>query len=126
MDHLQDILKTDAHALVIGTQEHIRQIVSLLFEETGFSVLEADSVENGRIHLERDADRIHLVFIDAGSGRQATDLAQQIERTWPWIRVLISTDAGEAHSANWPRSASPLAQPWRPLDLLIEAERAFH
>lgn len=113
-------------ALVISDDEKTRQISAILIEESGFQVMEAATIEQADPILERHAGRLNLIFADAGSGRDARDLAERIARTWPWIRVLVSLDTALDSGAAWPGNSSTLKQPWYPLDLLIETERALN
>lgn len=115
-----------SRALVISDDEKTRQISAILIEESGFQVMEAATIEQADPILERHAEKLDLVFADACSGRDARDLAQRIASTWPWIRVLVSLDNSVDAGAAWPTNSSTLKQPWYPLDLLIEAERALN
>ncbi|MBX9741268.1 MAG: hypothetical protein K2X62_14405 [Beijerinckiaceae bacterium] len=112
-------------ALIISEDDNTRQISSILFEESGFRVLEAATIEQAEAVLLRDAKRLQLVFADARDGLAARDLAHRISKTWPWIRVLVSLETS-SQDADWPQKAAKLHEPWFPLDLLIEAERALH
>jgi DNA-binding NtrC family response regulator len=115
-----------ARALVIGEREMTRHIVSTLIEESGFHVMEAVNFRQATALLERHAKSLRLVFAEAASGEEAQDLAHQISRNWPWIRVLLSFDPACMRDTELPAGAARLRQPWYPLDLLIEAERVMH
>ena len=51
-----------------------------------------------------------------------TDLAQVVAHNWPWIRVLVTS--GYAPSEPVPANAVYIQKPWRPLDVLVEVDRA--
>lgn len=114
-----------SQAMVIGTRDDTRQIASTLIEESGFNVIEAESMDEAAELLMRHARRITFVFADAACPEEAQSLARLIANNWPWIRVLVSVDRS-ASGAELPASAARLHKPWRPLDLLIEAERALN
>ena len=114
-----------SQALVIGAREETRQIASTLLEETGLNVIEAESMEEGAELLMRHARKLSFVFAEAGSSLEARALALLVANNWPWIRVLVAMDRASITENDLPASASRLNHPWRPLDLLIEAERAM-
>ena len=114
-----------SHAMVVGAREETRQIASTLIEESGFHVIEADSLEEAADVLGRFGRKIAFVFAEA-STEDARALASLVARKWPWIRLLVSLDQGSPDESALPASASCMHRPWRPLDLLIEAERAMH
>jgi len=115
-----------SEAMVVGSREDTRQIASTLIEESGFHVIEAESVDEAAELLSQSGRRISFVFADAASPEDARKLTTLIARKWPSIRVLVSLDRAAMDRAELPPSASRLNRPWRPLDLLIEAERAMN
>jgi CheY-like chemotaxis protein len=115
-----------SQAMVIGSREDTRQIASTLIEESGFHVIEADSMEEASELLTRHARKLSFVFADAATPDEASKLATLVAKNWPWIRVLVSLDRAALEKADLPATASRLHRPWRPLDLLIETERAMH
>jgi CheY-like chemotaxis protein len=115
-----------SQALVVGSREDSRQIASTLIEESGFHVIEAENVDEAVELLSQSGRRISFVFADAASPEDARKLTALIARKWPSIRVLVSLDRAAMDRAELPPSASRLHRPWRPLDLLIEAERAMN
>lgn len=115
-----------ALAMVIGAREETRQIASTLIEESGFQVLEASDIEEAAALVMRHARKLCFIFADAASPQEARALALLISENWPWIRVLISMDRAVLDAVELPAGAARMRRPWRPLDLLIEAERAMH
>lgn len=115
-----------SQALVIGAREETRHIASTLLEETGFHVIEAESMEEAAELLMRHGRKLAFVFAEAANSLEARAVALLIANNWPWIRVLVAMDRSAQEGSDLPASASRLNRPWRPLDLLIEAERAMH
>ncbi|MDB5643881.1 MAG: response regulator receiver protein [Hyphomicrobiales bacterium] len=115
-----------AQAMVVGSREETRHIASTLIEESGFHVVEADSMEEAAQLLGRYGQKIAFVFADTSNSEEARGLATLVARKWPWIRLLVSMDQDSPHDFAMPASASCMHRPWLPLDLLIEAERAMH
>lgn len=122
MEHI----RRPVRALVIGEREITRHIASTLIEESGYHVMEAADFEQATDMLARHARDLRLVFAEAASGEEAQNLAHRISRNWPWIRVLVSFDPACMRDTELPVGAARLRQPWYPLDLLIEADRAMH
>lgn len=115
-----------AQALVIGAQDETRQIASTLIEESGFHVIEAESLVEADDLLTRHGRKITFVFVKADNQAEARALTSLIARKWPWIRVLVSMQGAKMDERDLPLGATQMHTPWRPLDLLIEAERAMH
>lgn len=115
-----------SQAMVIGSREDTRQIASTLIEESGFHVIEADTLDEASELLMRFARRITFVFAEASDADQARMFARLVESNWPWIRVLVSFDPNSMTATDLPANAAQLRRPWRPLDLLIETERVMH
>ncbi len=113
-----------SEALVICSHADSRHIACTLIEESGFEVLEADTMEDGAAHLMQHAQSVSLVFAEANDAEEARRLALLIQDQWPWIKVLVAIDHTAVAIADMPHSAILMRRPWRPLDLLIEAERA--
>jgi hypothetical protein len=115
-----------SQAMVIGAREEARQIASTLIEESGFHVIEADGLTEADDLLTRHGRKITFVFAEAGNSAEARALAALISKKWPWIRLLVSMEGAALDARDLPSGASQMHKPWRPLDLLIEAERAMH
>ncbi len=115
-----------AQAMVIGEREEARQIASTLIEESGFHVIEADGLMEAEDLLMRHGRKVTFVFAEAGNRAEARSLATMISSKWPWIRLLVSMEGAALDERDLPSGASQMHKPWRPLDLLIEAERAMH
>lgn len=115
-----------AQAMVIGEREEARQIASTLIEESGFHVIEADGLVEAEDLLLVHGRKITFIFAEAANRAEARALATLVSRKWPWIRVLVSIEGAALDARDLPSGASQMHKPWRPLDLLIEAERAMH
>ncbi len=115
-----------SQAMVVGSQEDTRQIASTLNEESGFHVIEAESMDEAGELLMRHGRKLSFIVAEAVDADEARSITRLIANNWPWIRVLVSMDRASLASIDLPATACRLRSPWRPLDLLIEAERAMH
>jgi len=111
--------------LVVEADHDQRALVATLLEETELQVIECDSAEAALAVLQMKANRIAMVFTDVGlAGRlDGVELARILETHCPEVPVIV-TSAERDRVDGLPEKAIYMAQPWRPLDLLIVAERA--
>ena len=113
-------------ALIVEDDRDLRDLAATLLEETPLRVVEAESAEQA-LHFLRDrADEVALAFVDVRLPclMDGVDRARTVSLKWPWIRVLVTSGDASARLDALPRSATFLPKPWRPLDVLVEAERA--
>ena len=112
-------------ALIVDDDEHHRASIRILLEETGLEVIEVSSAEAAINMLRVGAHAIVLIVtaMQLPSFMDGARLAAYAAR-WPWIRVVITSD--DLHSDDelpYPTVAMPRS--WRPLDMLVEAEKAI-
>lgn len=110
-------------ALVVEDDDIQRSIVALLLEECEMTVIECDSGEDAARVLGESGHDLSMIYADAHlpgdvSGIELAHLAKQ---RFPKLHVVISS--GDL-SIKLPRGATFMPKPWRPLDLLREAERS--
>ena len=112
-------------ALVVEDDPDVRSLAAALIEETDLDVVEEDSAEGALAYLKHYAAGVALLFADIRLHRMdGVELARIVKRDWPWIRVLVTSNAGGDRVRDLPRGARYMPKPWRALDVLIEAERA--
>ena len=113
-------------ALVVEADHEQRALVATLLEETNLQVIECDSAEAALAVMDMKGDAMAMVFTDVGlAGRMdGVELAQNLEANRPDLLVIMtSTQPGDV-VGHLPDNVVYLSQPWRPLDVLIAAERA--
>lgn len=113
-------------ALVVEDDATLRDLAEALLEETNLAVVGCASAEEALAVLEARAGAVAFVFSDvrlAGS-LDGVALARRIARSWPAIRVVITSGARDVGAADLPPEVTFMPKPWRPLSLLMEAERA--
>jgi len=112
-------------ALVVEADHDQRALMATLLEETDLQVIECDSAEAALAVVGMKGDRMAMVFTDVGlAGRMdGVELAQNLDANRPDLPVIVtSTQRGDV-VGHLPDNVVYLAQPWRPLDVLIVAER---
>ena len=112
-------------ALVIEADHDQRALISTLLEETEMQVIECDSAEAALAVLHIKGGRVAIAFTDVElAGRlDGIEFAQILKSEFPDVPVIV-TSRNPRDPENLPDTAIYMAQPWRPLDVLIVAERA--
>jgi CheY-like chemotaxis protein len=110
-------------ALVVEDDDIQRSIVALLLEECEMTVIECDSGEDAARVLRDSGRDLTMIYADAHllGDMSGIELARLARQRFPNAHVVISS--GDL-SIKLPRGATFMPKPWRPLDLLREAERS--
>lgn len=113
-------------ALVVEADREERALVCTLLEESDMQVIECDSAEAALAVVERKGDQMAMVFTDVGlAGRMdGVALAQNLDAHHPGMPVVVISARRSRRIDDLPENVVYLARPWRPLDVLIVAERA--
>jgi DNA-binding NtrC family response regulator len=113
-------------ALVVEADGEERALVSTLLEESEMQVIECDSAEAALAVVERTGERMAMVLTDERlAGRMdGVALARSLEAHHPELPVVVISTARTHRFDDLPDNVVYLAAPWRPLDVLIVAERA--
>jgi DNA-binding NtrC family response regulator len=113
-------------ALVVEANREERALVSTLLEESEMQVIECDSAEAALAVIERKGDQMAMVFTDETlAGRMdGVALARNLDEHHPEVRVVVISAKRSRRVDDLPEHVIYLAAPWRPLDVLIVAERA--
>ncbi len=111
--------------LVVEDDADQRYLVGTLFEESGFEVLECENAEEALALMQDRGDEMALVYTDVAlSGRiDGVDLANTVHDELPQVPVIVTSGSSGDRLKHLPDNAVFMQKPWRPLDLLIEAER---
>ncbi len=113
-------------ALVIEDDEDQRFLAATLFEEGDFQVVECETAEQGLDVIRKRPHDIELVLTDVQlpGKMDGIEFAQIVHTALPHVPVIVTSGAGDERISELPSGVSFLPKPWRPLDLLMLAERA--
>src|SRR3712207_1191216 len=114
-------------ALIVESDKELRALAVALLEETDLRVVEASSAEEALQYLRYNAGDVAFLFSDVNLPRlmDGIDLARTVRLKWPWITtVLTSGTPLEEDLDKALRHVRFMPKPWRPLEVLIEAEKA--
>jgi CheY-like chemotaxis protein len=112
-------------ALVVEDDPEIRALAETLLEETELDVIGCNSAEAALSVLQARGGEVALVFADVRLAGQmdGLQLARAVATLWPRARLVV-TSGHDLPRPELPQEAVFIAKPWRPLDVLVEAERA--
>jgi len=109
-------------ALVVEDDVLQRELVVLLLEESDMGVIQCDSAEAAHGVLDRMGGCVSLMFTDVNlaGAMDGLALAHFVKERFPDMHVIVTSGTPRT---DLPEGAKFLAKPWRPLDVLREAER---
>lgn len=112
-------------ALVVEDDPQVRALAETLLEETELDVIGCDSAEAALVVLQARGGDVALVFADVrlAGAMDGLQLARAVATLWPRARLVVTSGHGLPRP-DLPTEAVFIAKPWRPLDVLVEAERA--
>jgi CheY-like chemotaxis protein len=104
-----------AHSvLVVNSAPEVRSLARSILEELRLNVIEAESGEEALMILQEQAINLSAVFSEAiMPGMDGIVLANIIMKTWPAIKVILSTGAVSVLEKKLPPNADVIAKPWR-------------
>ena len=114
-------------ALIVENDKELRALAVALLEETDLRVVEASSAEETLHYLRDNAGSVVFLFSDVKLPcvLDGIDLARTVRLKWPWIRTVLTSDVPlEEDLDKVLRQVRFMPKPWRPLEGLMEAEKA--
>ena len=109
-------------ALVVEDDALQREYVVVLLEESDMGVVQCDSAEAALRVLDKMGGCLSLMFTDVNLAGDidGLELARFAKARFPKMHVIVTSGTPRT---GLPEGATFLAKPWRPLDVLREAER---
>ena len=109
-------------ALVVEDDELQREMVAMLLEESEMGVIQCDSAESALRVLAKMGGCFAMMFTDVNlaGAMDGLALAHFVKERFPDMHVIVTSGTPRT---DLPEGAKFLAKPWRPLDVLREAER---
>lgn len=119
-------VKSGGLALVVEDDAATRALAETLLEATELDVIGCDSAEGALDILRERGAEVVLVFADVRLAGAMTgfQLAKAVTTLWPRARMVVTSGRPVGRPSDLPAQAVFIPKPWRPLDVLIEAERA--
>ena len=113
-----------ASALIVEDDPMQREILCLLLEESKVDVIECESAEAAKLVLERAGDSLVLMMTDVqlAGHMSGVELAHIARKYNPDMGLIVTS--GRPLREELPDGAKFWENPWAPLDVIREAERA--
>jgi DNA-binding NtrC family response regulator len=113
-------------ALIVEDDTLQRELAALVLEECEMGVIQCESAEAALRVLERMGGCVSIVFTDVNLAGviDGIDLAEFATQRFPNIHVIVTS--GAMQTKRIPAGATFIPKPWRPLDVIREAERVQH
>lgn len=100
--------------LVVNSAPEVRSLARSILEELSLNVVEAENGEQALMILQEQALSLSAVFSEAMMpGMDGIVLANIIMKTWPAIKVILSTGAASVLDKQLPANADVISRPWR-------------
>lgn len=117
-------LSTSPVALVVEDDDAVRNLAAAVLEETDFEVIACESAEAAISVLERPDITVALLFSDVrlAGPMDGVSLARTVEERWPRTHVIVTSGYDTGRDRRLPDQAVFMRKPWRPLDVLVQAE----
>ena len=118
--------KGERIALVVEDEAELRALAVTVLDETELSVIGCDSAERALAVLREHGGEVALVFADIrlAGNMDGIQLANAIATLWPKTRLVVTSGIAPERSDEIPPNAVFIPKPWRPHQVLAEAERA--
>jgi len=113
-------------ALVVENDELQRSLITVLLEESEMNVIACESAEAAVSVLDQSGEGISMVFTDVELAglMDGIELATVAKARFPELHVIVTS--GAPRQRHLPHGTIFMEKPWRPIDLLIEAQKSIH
>ena len=112
-------------AMVVEDDGLQRELVATLLEESQMDVIRCDSAEEAWQALQQINRHVVMLFTDVNlAGKiDGVELAHCVTRQYRDIHVIVTS--GSELTKSLPERATWMPKPWKPLDVVREAQRAL-
>lgn len=110
--------------IVVEDEMLVRELAVCELEDGGFHVIEFSNADAALAHIAAHPDEAAVVFTDVQMpGRlNGLDLVDIVSRTWPSIRVLVTSGGPLVNPSILPHCARFVAKPWRAADIVSRVQ----
>ncbi|WP_457090112.1 response regulator [Microvirga sp. P5_D2] len=122
-------LQPEPHvALIVEDNPDVRALAGALLEETPLEVVEVESAEAALDCLQERGGEVAMMFADVRlpGEMDGVQLAKAACKLWPTVRVVLTSGDPSAQLGDLPECVTFMPNPWRGLDVLVQAEKAIH
>lgn len=114
-------------ALIVEDDPDVRALAAVLLEETPLDVVEVESAEAALDCLPERGGEVAMMFADVRlpGEMDGVQLARAACKLWPTVRIVLTSGDPGAGLADLPECVTFMPEPWRGLDVLVQAEKAI-
>jgi CheY-like chemotaxis protein len=112
--------------LIVEDDAELRCLTAALLEEGPFDTIECESAEAALAILLMRGKDVGMIFADIrlAGVMDGVDLAREAKVRWPHLTVILTSGNPDERVNHLPPGVDYMAKPWRPLNVLMAAERA--
>jgi DNA-binding NtrC family response regulator len=113
--------------LVVEDDAELRHLTAALLEDEQMDAIECESAEAALAILLIGGREVAMVFADVRlrGVMDGIDLAREVKLRWPLLPVILTSGYPRERAGELPPGVAYMPKPWRPLNVLIAAERAL-
>ena len=113
-------------ALIVEDDQDLLEQTAMLLQEGGFDTIECQSAEAALAVMLLRGQDVTMVFADIrlAGAMDGVDLASELKMRWPNLKIILTSGNVGERLAHLPPGVEYMAKPWRPLSVLMAAERA--
>jgi DNA-binding NtrC family response regulator len=113
-------------ALIVEDDAELRWLTATLLEESELDIIECESAEAALATMLIRGKDVSMIFADIRlpGVMDGVDLAREVKMRWPHLTVVVTSGNPGERLEHLPPSVIYMPKPWRPLNVLMVAERA--
>ena len=114
-----------AIALIVEDDQDLLELTAMLLQEGGFDTVECQSAEAALAVMLLRGEDVTMVFADIrlSGAMDGVDLAHELKMRWPQLNIILTSGNAGERIAHLPPGVEYMAKPWRPLNVIMAAER---
>jgi CheY-like chemotaxis protein len=115
-------------AVIVEDDEDQRFLSATLLEEADFEVLECETADEALVIVRERRNDVQLILTDVQlpGKMDGIEFATKVHELLPEVAIIVTSGAGGERIKELPAGVDFLSKPWRPLDLLVRAEKVHH
>lgn len=100
--------------LLVEDDVFVRMHAAEVLEEAGYRVIEAANADMAFSVIQADPHAIHVLVTDVNmpGSMDGCDLAREVDRNWPWIRLVVTSGHAHFSDADIPDHGRFVPKPW--------------
>jgi YesN/AraC family two-component response regulator len=112
--------------LIVDDEPLIRETLGEILSGLGLVIFKAAETHEALEILKKRAHQIAILITDVRmpGAMDGLDLANIVQKSWPWIRVIVMSAHYETGPDRLPVNARYLCKPWQSYDMVETVRRA--